>query len=280
MDLLGQVHQLAFVLAVDARTLGADGRYDAAFARCLTMCRMARHVGDDTMFAYLVFRTIDEMASRAMQHVLGLVPSDAETFLRLRGQIAVLPGSSQSFKPAAQADLNLQLERLRHKTLFIDSVRQELADVAESRQTKDEILRLTNDEILALIRESSERFLHGLFQIMDSDMPYEQKYAEIDGQLTAARLQPSVITGVTLERWNLLVRDTAMYNALVVALDVYMIRAQTGRLPETLPAYARQDPFSGQTFEYEITTGGFVLRCRVKDLYQNRIWQYEFNARD
>lgn len=55
--------------------------------------------------------------------------------------------------------------------------------------------------------------------------------------------------------------------------SIYIISAQTGQLPETLPANLPKDPFSGQDFEYEITERGFVLRCRAKDILASQaIW--------
>jgi len=49
-----------------------------------------------------------------------------------------------------------------------------------------------------------------------------------------------------------------------------MVYAETGRLPETLPAYSSKDPYSGQEFEYEITATGFLLGCRAKDCTRAR----------
>jgi len=77
----------------------------------------------------------------------------------------------------------------------------------------------------------------------------------------------------------LCVANVSAFNALKTAVEVYLVGAQTGRLPETLSAYAPKDPFSGQEFEYEVTQSGFVLRCRAADLDGNRIREYDFTVR-
>ena len=46
-----------------------------------------------------------------------------------------------------------------------------------------------------------------------------------------------------------------------------------------LRRHSPKDPFSGGEFEYEITPNGFILRCRAKDLDDDRVWQYEFYKR-
>jgi len=285
--LLGEIRQLALVFALDARTLGADGHYDAALARCLTMRRLARHTGDDTMLTYLVSRTIDDLARRTMQYVLGLLPPDVDILEGLRGQLAVVPGTPTSFEKAVQADLELIVEFLRQDHNTLEWIRQQMDKTGDGQQ-KTQAVSLTDEEILAHARETCLQSLNGIFQRMDSDMPYEQKYAQIDEGIRARTEQYSgdpaakylwlLVSGRMVERYNLFVRDAAGYNALKTAVEVYLARAQTGQLPQTLPAYTSKDPFSGQDFEYEITEKGFLLRCRAQDLHEKRIWQYEFNV--
>lgn len=278
--LAGEVRQLAFVLSLDARTLGVDGHFEAAFARCLTIRRLAGHVGTDTLIAHLVALSIDTVACQTMQYVLSCTPPDADLLLNVRGRLAALPDMSQSFRQAAQADLNLMLESVKNDKAAIDHLRRQWAEAAENQQAEYDALRLTDEEVLATAKESSERVLNSVFQVMDSEMPYDQKYAEIDRRMTDASRRPGMLVGVTTQMWNLGVRDQAGYNALKTALEIYLIQVQTGQLPEALPANGPRDPFSGQAFEYKVTAEGFVLRCRARDLYENRIWEYEFTVRE
>lgn len=76
--------------------------------------------------------------------------------------------------------------------------------------------------------------------------------------------------------------DPTMGFAFVLddVVEVYLVKAETGQLPEALPAYAPKDPSRGQQFAYEITAQGFVLRCQAKDPREDKVWEYEFQVRD
>jgi hypothetical protein len=288
MDLIGQIRQLAIVLALDARTLGVDGHYDAAFARCLTMRRVARHVGDETMVAYLLARSAEELANHTMRYLLGLAPADADLIQQVRGQLAAVPGAPRPFEKVVQSDFEQSIESLRRNPTILQAIRLQITKGGDS-PTKGQPLNLTDEEILTQARETCLPGLNGVLQAIDSDMPYERKYAEIDRRTQdfakqhdddpAASWLWSFVTAHLGERYSLAVRNAAARDAVKTAVEVYLINAQTGRLPETLPPYTAKDPYSGQEFEYEITKGGFVLRCRAQDLYYNQVWQYEFIIR-
>jgi hypothetical protein len=288
-SLASQVLQLTYVLALDARTLAADGHYQAALARCLTMRRMARHIGDDTFLALMTATQIDGFARRTMQYVLGVMPATTDILSCLRAQLAVVPGTPPAFEKAIQADLEMEAESLRQNRHVLGLIRQEIAKGAdEERRTRT--LSLTDEEIVAQARATCRQSLNGIFRMLDSDMPYEQKYTQIDEQIRRVAEQYSadpaagelwaLISGRMAERYSLFVRNAAGYNALKAAVEVYLVRAQTDQLPATLPAHTPKDSFSRQDFEYETTPRGFVLRCRARDIYENRVWQYEFNVRD
>jgi len=68
-------------------------------------------------------------------------------------------------------------------------------------------------------------------------------------------------------------------NAIRAAIDIYIIKAKTGRLPDALPADLPKDLFSGKDFEYKKTRDGFVLRCQGKDLSKDKIYEYEFKVK-
>ena len=75
------------------------------------------------------------------------------------------------------------------------------------------------------------------------------------------------------------IRNRTHFNAVKTALNLYIIRAKTGQLPDELPADMPKDMFSGEEFEYEKTNDGFVLRCQGKDLSKDEIYQYEFKVK-
>ena len=58
-----------------------------------------------------------------------------------------------------------------------------------------------------------------------------------------------------------------------------MIRARTGKLPDSLPAGLPKDLFSGKDFIYEKTEEGVILRCQGKDMEIDEIHEYEFKVK-
>jgi hypothetical protein len=86
------------------------------------------------------------------------------------------------------------------------------------------------------------------------------------------------LTPATRNAYNLSVRANALNNATRTAVEIYIIKTKTGKLPDALPADSPKDPFSGKDFEYEVTKKGFILRCQAEDLKKNDIHQYEFKV--
>ena len=73
-------------------------------------------------------------------------------------------------------------------------------------------------------------------------------------------------------RYQKQVSYQACVNGIKAAVEIYLIVAKTGKLPEKLPDYLPKDPFTGQDFLYEITDEGFTLRCQFCD--QENILRY------
>ena len=67
-------------------------------------------------------------------------------------------------------------------------------------------------------------------------------------------------------------------NVIRAAIELYIIKARTDRLPDKLPADMPKDLFSGKDFEYEKTQDGFILHCRGQDLTKNQTHEYEFKV--
>ena len=69
---------------------------------------------------------------------------------------------------------------------------------------------------------------------------------------------------------------TARINNIRAAVDIYLIFAKTGRLPEKLPEHLPKDPFTGEDFIYEITDEGFVLHYRAEGIPDYMIRENEY----
>jgi hypothetical protein len=148
-----------------------------------------------------------------------------------------------------------------------------LAEKADDENTRDEILGLTDEELIGLFREFYEDFFNTVFHVMDSEMTYEEKSLEIQrlSKIMDDKYAGNyyVGTGRVAEHYNIKVRNTAQFNALKAAIEIYLIKVEAGQLPETLPPGLPKDPYSGQDFGYEITEEGFTFHSQSED-FQGR----------
>jgi hypothetical protein len=154
----------------------------------------------------------------------------------------------------------------------------------------------TKKKILERIRTANKQFFAKNIaywnNYMDSveaafDLPYPQGYAKLkklDEELTKEfnkNLDATLTTvlGPTWQRiYTISVRFNTHSNALKAAIEIYMIKARTGKLPDALPAGLPEDLFSGKNFKYEKTDEGFTLSCQGKDLSKDEIYKYEFKV--
>jgi hypothetical protein len=69
----------------------------------------------------------------------------------------------------------------------------------------------------------------------------------------------------------------AHINSLKAAVELYLIMAKTGQLPEELPEYLPKDPYTGRDFSYKKNEDGFGLGCR-SDIFKNGKKHFTFKA--
>jgi len=278
LSLLANVRLLSFLISADARVLAADGDYRAALGRCLTLRRFAGHVGDDTMINYAVSLGMDGVAHKCTQYVLGCMPPSVEILTWLRGQLIVVRDTIPSLARALEMDFELVLQSVRTDPDILESLREHLVEKTDDENTRDEILGLTDEEIINIVSEPYTDFLDSVFHVMDSEMIYEEKILEIQklkekyidgyvsdiipGSLAVLYMANSGSVG---EVYNIKVINTAQFNALKAAIEIYLIKAETGQLPETLPSGMPKDPYSGHDFGYEITEEGFTFHSQGED---------------
>jgi len=285
LNIIWQMRELSFVLDVYARTLAIDRKYRAALDTCLTIRRLSAHIGEDTYVMYASSLALDARALSCIQHVLGSMPPDIDALTWLQGQLAVQGAPRPPAKAMETArDLDLQFMRTNPERLAL--WRKHVKQNTKHPKAKKDILGLTDEQLLVRARQSYDESLNLVNRIIGSDIPYVEKYAEIQRLSDELEQQP-VSDPVTLlligthymvSYYRIHVRQTAQFNAIRAAIEVYLVMAKTGQLPDTLPDGLPKDPYSGQDFEYEKTADGFVLRCRVKAIDDNKVWQYEFKV--
>jgi hypothetical protein len=270
-----EIKNLGTVLRTDALLLAADGDYRAAFERCLMIRRFARHVGDDGIFAYTTSTTLGSSATYCIRILLGQMRPDVDTLTWLKGELTAEAGSSPSFTRALKTEMELALQRLRTNREGLLKARDELAGKAPDENAKKEIYTLADEKFIALVQKPYADFLSSILRVMDQKAPYTEKVAEMQRLTENLEKQfDSYLFTKMFMYWPKGVRalythhvlHEAHFNAFMAGIEIHLVRAKTGQLPEELPEGLPKDPFSGKDFEYEITDDGFVLRCRARDL--------------
>ena len=289
-DFLTEVGNLTTILLMDARTLAADGHYRVALERCLTVRRIARHLSEEPEL-YLLSAASDQRPLSTVQHVLGVMPPDADILMWFRGQFGGVQVAPPSYAKEFQARIKTELKHIRTYPARLASLRNLLVEGAEDEKAKENARNLTDEQILLRIRERLQCFLDSIFRILDSERTYEQKLAQMQrliSKLTEAD-DADPVTKDTLTMMNMRGMINIVYphhvwhqaniNCIKAAVEVYLIVAKTGRLPESLPDYLPKDPSTGQDFVYEITDEGFALHCQDEKFLSRYSRRLEFKVK-
>ena len=281
---LSKIRRMAFLLTDNAQVLAEEGDYKAALGKCLTIHRMARHVGDRLLISYLVGNALNALANKHIGKILSQMPDDVETLAWLKNQIYDITTRSNTLKRALSSEKEIALRQISKEN--IGKILDSLGDVPDG-MSRESIEKVRNGDE-EFFRASREYYSHFVTSVqLALDLPYpesrkqleqlrdkaEKESADNPATILSAALWPAATKICTLE-----VRANTNFNALKTAIDIYIARAKTGRLPGTLPAGLPRDLFSGKDFEYEKTKDGFVLRCRGKDLDKDEIFKYEFKV--
>ncbi|MHC4682248.1 MAG: hypothetical protein ACYTEK_26600 [Planctomycetota bacterium] len=228
---------------------------------------MAGHIGDKTFLMFSTSRMVNGRALTCIRHVLGSMPPDVEILTWLGGRLVPSNVSPSRIVEILKSNCNLHLQFMRnHPNAYLPWWKEYPEAIEDPRVRK---------EILECASKLYDRHLESTLKILESDLPYERKKAELRKLITRIESQIensnddkdySLILGDCIPNiescYDSMVRDTAHFNALIVALELYLLNARTGHIPEMLPPNQAKDPYSDKDFEYKVTDEGFALRYR------------------
>jgi hypothetical protein len=281
MPYLAQVRSLSRLILADARIQAAEGKYRPALERCLTAYKLAGHTGNEVLISFLVSVAIGAQANKGVTDILGRMPAEVETLTWLKGRLATVSAGTLTADKAMVLEREVALETMRPERMA------DLAGIlAEpSGMSAEEIRKGLNEQVLQRAREYSSNFMDSVLAVLRGRTPYVESYTKLkelaDRLNQDAAKDPAVkligaLAPAVTKIYVLQVRHQADVNALQAAVDVYLAKAATGRLPQSLPAAAPRDPYTGNMFRYEPTAEGFVLCCGAKDLDKNEVREYQF----
>lgn len=288
MPELATVRKLAFMLVADSKVFLYDGDYKTSLERCLTIHRMARHIGEDLIISNLVGIAMNSLANKHIKAILSEMPSDVETLEWLKNQMLDISAKTPSLISAIIAEAEISAREIRKEKI------DEILKTPEA----EEALKSIPKEIIEKIQNGDEEyFTQSRKYYMDFiasvqaafALPYEEAYRELeklsDKVTKEAGTKPEAFATSTMSSsiaklyTNEMVFKTN-FNAINASIDIYIQKAKNGQLPDKLPADLPKDLFSGKDFEYKKTADGFILRCQGKDLSKDEIYQYEFKVKN
>jgi hypothetical protein len=219
------------------------------------------------------------------------MPPDEGTLTWFRAQLGVVQGLHLSFSEMLQAESISFLNLMKTNPYTLTSVRNMLVELAKDEDAKQEASSLTNEQLLLRAHDGLPRFVGSLVMIADSEMAYEQKLTQMrrlinrvkdddnTDPVVARIILMSGIQGLINRQYPYLVGHQAHINGIKAAVEIYLVVAKTGKLPEKLPDNVPKDPFTGRDFEYKTTDEGFALRCQGEEFVRRKNQFLTFKVR-
>jgi hypothetical protein len=250
----------------------------------MSISRMARHLNERPILAYLVATAINAVNNKCMTLVLSDMPQDIETLTWLRSELAEFDKRPFSIEPVL---------RWKRQAGIISMSPEKIDNVVRSGLDDGPFKEKVLKQILAADEQFFERNKAYWNEYMSAvqaafDLPYSQAHSKLKqlDEKPAKEFSKNTYATLTaacsptwLKIYNISTRLGSHSNAVKAAIEIYTIRAKTGKLPDSMPAGLPRDLFSGKAFQYEKTKDGFLLRCRCKDLARDINHQYEFKVK-
>ncbi len=279
MPHFAKCRQMAYILRADVKISTEKGDYREALEECLTIHKVGIHVGNDTILQRLVGIAVSHIANVCIADILTQVSDNPEMLEWLRWQLVNVSSRYPSLRAAIANEATICEQQINREDVisFIE-------EAGESCGMPKEIIA-GDDEFFNRARE----YYHIIMAKIQSDfdLPYSeaiQRLEELDKQIKkdgTERPEVMIIRFLLSPASRWLMQETGdktQLNAVLAAIDIYLIRAKTGKLPDELPAGLPKDMFSGKDFLYEKTDCGFILKCQGKDITYDVVRQFEFKV--
>ena len=275
---LGPMRDLARLITADVKILTKDGDYETALDNCMSLHKMSRHINDRVLICYLVAVSIDPMANDCITEIVSDMPLDLKSFTRLKSQLIEIDSIPLSIKPTLLGERDATLSFMTKEKIF------NVVPAALYEAIKKKLLTI-DEETLERNREYFKSYYAEV--IAAFDMSYAKGYAKLvdlkkklgeDVQSNPDAILTGFLKPAARLIFSIMKRFETHNNAMKVAIEIYIITAKTGKLPDELPAGLPKDLFSDKDFEYEKTADGFILRCQGKDLRKDKTYEYAFKV--
>jgi hypothetical protein len=250
---------------------------------------MARHINDHIIVAYLFGAAVNDKTNSCVAQIISEMPQDMQSLSRLKNLLAEIDSIPFSVEPAILRERDATLIFMTPQRISdrVTILRQENVPLSEEHKAVYEKILSFDDVMIERNRKYFEDFYTGVINAFD--VPYPQGYAALTELCEKAEKEMiegnpdatlTVVFRPPLEKiLSIVTRPQTHDNAIRTAIELYIIKAKTGKLPEELPADLPGDLLSGKPFNYEKTPEGFILRCQDKEIDTGKVYQYEFKVK-
>lgn len=308
MPELATMRKLAFMLVADSKVYLNDGDYKMSLERCLTIHRMARHISDDLIISNLVGIAMNGLANKHIKIILSEMPADIGTLEWLKNQMLEISGKIPSLISAIKSEAEISAREMRKENIdkllsYVNTedlkvIRQADTDPTSSDSSAEENQKKIYEENVEKLRNGDEEyFARSRKYYMDFiasveaafALPYEDAYRELkklnetitkEAETNPAAFLTSIASPMVAKLCNNEMVFKTNFNAVNAAVEIYIIKAKSGKLPDEMLKDMPKDLFSGKDFIYEKIGDGFILHCRGKDLDKDKIHEYEFKVKN
>jgi hypothetical protein len=283
---MAQARYLTFVLIADARLRASDGDYKEALERCLMTCNFARHIGDDTTISYLVSLSVRTLSYKCMREIIGMTARNEELLKWFRNELVTSSDDSLSVVRPLKIEVELVTDLMKMEN--VEKLTRVLTDsglglVTDSKEKKvSEMVKEIDKKTLERARLIYSERMNSALVVLSTNMPYESADAQLKrlSDEFDPNNPPEALAGTFVPSFARIysqetIRRTT-FNAIVTALEIYLSRTETGKLPDQLPEDVPKDLLSCKDFEYEKNDDGFILRCPGRD---SDIYKFEFKVK-
>ncbi len=278
------LRNMARIALVQAKIAAESTDYKWALDLCLSVHKAGAHICNaELLISHLVGISLNGTANQCIVDILPQISDSPDMLIWLKNRVYDVSERFPSVKASINSDLRICARDIRKKKAE-DIIFEMAGDLIP--EDKRQIIRNGDEEFFKASKEYLMEHLGSLLTAID--LPYPQSYEQLErlGEkpgleskknpqaILAEILVPAVHKVVSLD-----LKARTHFNAVKTALNLYIIKAKTGRLPDALPAGLPGDLFSGKSFLYEKTADGFILRCQGKDLSKDEIYKYEFKIK-
>jgi hypothetical protein len=230
---------------------------------------------------------LNAVGQRSIQSTLSAMPPDQETLSWLEGELTTTSRRQVLMQNALKTEEEVVLAKF---TLSNPNVAEMVAESLGGAAAPEvaEHLKNADEAFFEGSRKYYKDHIDTVLAIVDSSALYAQKFSrleELDKRasleakdnphaiLTAA-FMPAIARVLTLDT-----RARSGDNMLKAAIEVYLVKARTGKLPDRLPTGLPKDAFNDQDFTYAKTADGFTLSRWTDEPAIDKTYQFEFKVK-